>query len=144
MATITAVEAPLTARWATLMWLLAIGAGVAESIVGATQADASLPALAAQLSVRALVYGALFVTIDRYFRHGVPWSRYLLAGLLGTVGLASLIYEPITWLADHHLADLNWSPMFVLSAGLRAVHLSALAAALALTFHPDTNRWFRR
>ena len=24
------------------------------------------------------------------------------------------------------------------------IHLSALLAALALTFHPDTNRWFRR
>ncbi|MEV0289374.1 MULTISPECIES: hypothetical protein [unclassified Kribbella] len=144
MATTTAVEAPLTARWATLLWLLAVGAGVAESVVGAIQADSSLPALAVQLAVRTLVYGGLFVTIDRYFRHGVPWSRYLLAGLLGTVGLASLVYQPITWLADHQLSDLSWSPSFLLSAGLRTIHLSALLAALALTFHPDTNRWFRR
>ena len=79
------------------MWLLAVGAGVAETVVGAVVAvgdGISMPALAAQLAVRTLVYGGLFVTIDRYFRRGVPWSRYLLAGLLGTVGLASLIYEP--------------------------------------------------
>lgn len=144
MATTTAVEAPLTARWAILMWLLAVGAGVAESVVGAIQADIPLPALAVQLAVRTLVYGGLFVTIDRYFRHGVPWSRYLLAGLLGTIGLASLVYQPITWLADHDLTDLTWSPSFVVSAGLRAIHLSGLLAALALSFHPDTNRWFRR
>ena len=69
---------------------------------------------------------------------------YLLAGLLGTVGLASLVYEPITWLADHDLTELTWSPAFFLSAGLRTIHLSALLAALALTFPRDTNRWFRR
>jgi hypothetical protein len=146
MATITAVEAPLTARWATLMWLLAVGAGVAESVLGAVQAvrdDISLPALAAQLAVRTLVYGGLFVTIDRYFRHGVPWSRNLLAGLLGTVGLASLVYEPVTWLTQHDLNNLDWSAPFLISAILRTVHLSTLLAALTLTFHPETNRWFR-
>jgi hypothetical protein len=103
-----------------------------------------MPALAAQLAVRTLVYGGLFVTIDRYFRRGVPWSRYLLAGLLGTVGLASLVYEPVNWLTQHDLASLTWSAEFLTSATLRSIHLSALLAALVLSFHPDTNRWFRR
>jgi uncharacterized membrane protein (DUF441 family) len=127
------------------MWLLAVGAGVAESVLGAVEAvrdDIALPALVAQLAVRTIVYGGLFVTIDRYFRHGVPWSRYLLAGLLGTVGLASLVYEPVSWLTDNNLTALDWSPTFVLSAVLRTIHLSTLLAALALTFHPQTNRWF--
>ncbi len=129
------------------MWLLAVGAGVAETVAGAVVAvgdGISMSALAAQLAVRTLVYGGLFVTIDRFFRRGVPWSRYLLAGLLGTVGLASLIYEPINWLTDHDLTSLTWSAGFVLSAALRSIHLSALLAALALSFHPETNRWFRR
>jgi hypothetical protein len=128
------------------MWLLAVGAGVAESVVGAIVAigdGISMPALAAQLAVRTLVYGALFVIIDRYFRHGVRWSRYLLAGLLGTVGLASLIYEPIAWLADNNLTAVNWSASFFVSATLRTIHLSALLAALVVSFRPDTNRWFR-
>jgi hypothetical protein len=128
------------------MWLLAVGAGVAETVVGAIDAihdGISLPALTAQLAIRTLVYGGLFVTIDRYFRHGIPWSRYLLAGLLGTVGLAFLIYQPITWLTDNDLTTLTWSAQFLISATLRTIHLSALLAALALTFHPDTNRWFR-
>lgn len=146
MATIAPPSAPLTARWATLLWLLAVGAGVAESALGAVEAirdDISLPALAAQLAVRIIVYGGLFVIVDRYFRHGVRWSRYLLAGLLGTVGLASLVYEPITWLAGNDLSSLDWSVLFVTSAVLRAVHLSALLAALIFTFHRETNRWFR-
>jgi len=147
MATIAPPQTPLTAHWATWMWFLAVGAGVAETVVAAVGAvgdGISMPALAAQLAVRTLVYGGLFVTIDRYFRRGVPWSRYLLAGLLGTVGLASLIYEPINWLAQHDLTTLTWSAEIVLSAALRTIHLSALLAALALTFHPETRRWFRR
>jgi hypothetical protein len=68
----------------------------------------------------------------------------LLAGLLGTVGLASLIYEPVSWLTQHDLMSVTWSAEFVLSATLRTIHLSALLAALVLSFHPDTNRWFRR
>lgn len=128
------------------MWLLAVGAGVAETVVSAIAAigdGISLPALVAQLAVRTVIYGALFVIIDRYFRHGVRWSRYLLAGLLGTVGLASLIYEPITWLANNDLTDLDWSASFLISAPLRTIHLSALLAALVLSFHPETNHWFR-
>jgi hypothetical protein len=128
------------------MWLLAVGAGVAETVVGAIAAvgdGISMPALVAQLAVRTVIYGALFVIIDRYFRHGVRWSRYLLAGLLGTVGLASLIYEPITWLANHDLTDLDWSAWFFISAPLRTIHLSALLAALFLSFRPETNHWFR-
>ena len=38
MATTTAVEAPLTARWATLMWLLAIGAGHGQPAWGEVRA----------------------------------------------------------------------------------------------------------
>lgn len=128
------------------MWLLAVGAGVAETVVGAIAAvgdGISMHALAGQLAVRTVIYGALFVIIDRYFRHGVRWSRYLLAGLLGTVGLASLIYQPITWLADNDLTHLDWSASFFISATLRTIHLSALLAALALSFRPETNRWFR-
>jgi hypothetical protein len=129
------------------MWLLAVGAGVAESVAGAIVAvgdGISMPALAVQLAVRTLVYGGLFVTIDHFFRRGVPWSRYLLAGLLGTVGLASLVYEPISWLAENDLTHLDWSASFLITATLRTIHLRALLAALTRTFHPDTNRWFHR
>lgn len=130
-----------------MLWLLAVGAGVAESVVGVVGAikdGAPMPALAAQVAVRALLYGALFVVIDRYFRHGVRWSRYLLAGLLGTVGVASLVWGPITWLLDHDLSSLDWTPSSVLTFALRSVHLTAVLTALALSFHPQTNRWFQQ
>lgn len=130
-----------------MMWLLAVGAGVAESVVGVVGAigdGIAMPAIAAQIALRTLVYGGLFVVIDRYFQRGVRWSRYLLAGLLGTVGTASLVAGPIGWLLDHDLSSIDWSAQFVLTAVLRSVHLTAVITALVLSFRPDTNRWFRR
>jgi len=130
-----------------MLWLLAVCAGVAESVIGVIGAigdGVAMPAIATQVAIRALVYGGLFVVIDRYFRHGVNWARYLLAGLLGTVGIASLVAGPIGWLLDHDLASLDWSAHFLLTAVLRSVHLTAVLTALALTFHPDTARWFHR
>jgi len=148
MAIIAPSQAPLTARWATLLWLLAVGAGVAESVVGAAGAIAdgvSASNLVAQIAVRTVIYGALFVVIDRFFRHGVPWSRYLLVGLLGTVGFASLVYGPATWLlGGGEFAALPRSAEFLAEVALRSVHLTALVTALAFTFHPETTRWFRR
>src|SRR5689334_1420066 len=139
--------APLTARWATSLWLLAVGAGVAESavgVIGAVGDGVAMPAIAAQLAIRTLVYGGLFVVIDRYFRYGVPWSRYLLAGLLGTVGIASLVAGPIDWLLDHSLGSIDWTARFLLTAVLRGLHVTAVVSALVLSFRTDTNHWFRR
>jgi len=148
MATIAPAEAPLTARWATSLWLVAVGAGVAETVVQVVQAHGdgdSMSSLAGQLAVRAVIYGALFVVIDRYFRRGVRWSRYLLAGLLGTVGVASLVAEPIGWLIyNGDLSSVDSSAAFLTIATLRWVHLTAVLTALALTLHPQTARWFRR
>ncbi|MFF1822533.1 hypothetical protein ACFVWG_34845 [Kribbella sp. NPDC058245] len=139
-------QAPLTARWATMLWLLAVGTGVAESVVGVVGAvgdNAPMAGIAAQIAIRTLIYGGLFVVIDRYFRYGVNWARYLLAGLLGTVGIASLVIGPIGWLLDHDLAGIDWSAQFLLTAVLRSVHVTAVLTALLLTFTPETTRWFR-
>jgi hypothetical protein len=146
MGTITRAEAPLTARSATNWWLLAVGAGVVETVVQvgvALGSDVSTSAIAGQIAVRAIIYGALFVVIDRYFRRGVRWARVLLAGVLGTVGVVSLVTEPIGWLVDNgDFSTIDWSAGFLVIAALRAVHLTAVISALVLTFHRDTTRWF--
>ncbi|ADB34118.1 hypothetical protein Kfla_5102 [Kribbella flavida DSM 17836] len=140
--------APLTARTATSAWFLAVGAGVAESVlglVGAIGDGTPVVGLVAQVALRTIVYGGLFVTIDRYFRHGVPWSRWLLTVLLGTVGLATLLISPISWLADGaDVASVDVTAGFVVFAVLRTVHVLAVITACVLTFHPDTTAWFRR
>lgn len=129
-----------------MLWLLAVGAGVVETVVQVGLAladDVSTSAIVGQIAVRAVIYGALFVIIDRYFRRGVRWSRYLLAGVLGTVGVVSLVTEPIGWLIDNgDFSTIDWSVSFVTIAALRVVHLTAVISALFFTFHRDTARWF--
>ncbi|MGW6283003.1 hypothetical protein [Kribbella sp. NPDC055071] len=131
---------------ATSLWLVAVGAGVVETVVQVAHALAdgdSMSSLAGQIAIRAVIYGALFVIIDRYFRHGVRWSRYFVAGLLGTVGVASLVSEPIGWLISNgDLTTVDWTATSVIIAGLRTVHLTAVLTALVLTLNPQTARWF--
>ncbi|MEV5966329.1 hypothetical protein AB0L70_31470 [Kribbella sp. NPDC051952] len=138
--------APQTARLATSLWLVAVGAGVVETVVQVTNAlgdGDSMSSLAGQIAIRAVIYGALFVIIDRYFRRGVRWSRYFVAGLLGTVGVASLVSEPIDWLVSNgDLTTVDWTATSVTIAVLRTVHLTAVLSALALSLHPQTARWF--
>jgi hypothetical protein len=148
MGTNARVDAPLTARWATVLWLVAVGAGVVETVVQVVHAyddGVSMSSLAGQVAVRAVIYGALFVVIDRYFRRGVRWSRYLLAGLLGTVGIASLVTEPIGWLIGKgDWSSIDWSTTLLAIVVIRAIHLTAVLTALVLTTHPETSQWFNK
>ncbi|HWD81116.1 MAG TPA: hypothetical protein VG497_19620 [Kribbella sp.] len=139
---------PLAVRGATTLWFAAVGAGVAESVLGVLGAIADgtpVLGLMVQIAFRAIVYGGLFVVIDRYFRPGVRWSRLLLTGLLGTVGIASLVAGPIGWLLHNgDFGTIDWSASFVAFTAIRCVHISAVIGAILLSFHADANRWFRR
>jgi len=141
-------EAPVPVRAATAAWFLAIGAGVAESVLGVIVALSSdstpVAGVVAQVALRTIVYGGLFVVIDRYFRRGRGWSRPLLAVLLGVIGMATLIASPISWLAndrDFHALDVDAG--FVVFAVLRTIHVLAVIAGVVLMYRPEANRWFR-
>jgi hypothetical protein len=114
-------------------------------VVHAYDDGVSMSSLAGQVAVRAVIYGALFVVIDRFFRRGMPWSRYLLAGLLGTVGVASLVTEPIGWLLGNgDWSTIDWSTTLLAIVVIRAIHLTAVLTALVLTLHPETSQWFNK
>ncbi|WP_020386526.1 hypothetical protein [Kribbella catacumbae] len=141
-------EPPVAIRAAIAAWLLAVGAGVAESVLGVIDAisDGSMPpaAIVAQVGFRAIVYGGLFVVIDKYFRLGRNWSRHLLAGLLGVVGMATLVIGPIQWLLDGaDFGAIELSPGFFAFAVIRSVHVMAVVTGVVLMYQPDANRWFR-
>lgn len=145
---IVQTEPPVPVRAATAAWFLAIGAGVAESVLGVIGAlgDRSVPwpALLAQIAFRAVVYGGLFVVIDKYFRLGRNWSRQLLAGLLGVIGMATLVVGPIQWLrTDGDFGAIDLSVDFVAFAILRGVHVMAVITAVVLMYRPEANRWFK-
>ncbi|NEA34605.1 hypothetical protein [Streptomyces sp. SID13031] len=141
-------EPPVAVRAATAAWFLAVGAGVAESILGVIGAlgDRSIPwpALLTQIAFRTIIYGGLFVVIDKFFRLGRNWSRHLLAGLLGVVGMATLIVGPIQWLlADGNFGAIDVTADFAAFAAFRSVHVMAVIAGVVLMYQPDANRWFK-
>ena len=140
-------EAPVSVRASTAAWFLAVGAGVAESVLGVSGAIAdgsSWPGLVAQIALRTIVYGGLFVLIDTYFRRGRGWSRTLLAVLLGIAGMATLVVGPIQWLAsDETFSRLDVDAGFVAFAVIRTVHVMAVIAGVVLMYRPEANRWFR-
>jgi hypothetical protein len=139
---------PVPVRVATAAWFLAVGAGVAESVlglIGALDGSVAWPALVAQLAFRAIVYGGLFVVIDKYFRLGRNWSRHLLAVLLGVIGMATLVVGPIQWLLTNgDFGTVEVTAGFVAFAVIRAIHVMAVITGVVLMYQPDANRWFRR
>jgi hypothetical protein len=139
-------EAPWAVRGATALWFAAIAAGVAESVLGVLGALAdgtSVGGLLVQIAFRTMVYGGLFVVVDRYFRPGARWARWLLVGLLGTVGIASLVVGPVSWyVQDGDFGALDWSWPFAAFALVRCLHVTAVISAIVLSFSRDANRWF--
>ncbi|MFC0626736.1 hypothetical protein [Kribbella deserti] len=135
---------PHSVRLSMALWLTAIGAGVAESVIGASAAISSesgvTPALAAMIAFRVLLYGGLTMLVLR-LRSGRNRVRIALTGLLGVIGLATLVIEPIKWLA----AGAHWAEVDLdLYAGIRAIHILAVLGALVALYRPASNRWFRR
>lgn len=142
------MEPPVPVRAATAAWFLAVGAGVAESVlgvIGALDGSVAWPALLAQIAFRAIVYGGLFVVIDKYFRLGRNWSRHLLAVLLGVIGMVTLIAGPLQWLlTDADFGAIDFGADFVAFAVIRSVHVMAVITGVVLMYQPDANRWFKR
>jgi hypothetical protein len=133
-------HAPAPVRTAFVVWLGALGAGVAEMIL--RSADAPLGAIALRLGI----YAALAVVMVR-MRAGRNWARWTLALLLGIVGTFSLVTEPISWLAGGHSlsAALDGATLTgVLIAASRTVHLLCVFVAVPLMFVPSASAFFRR
>ena len=131
------------------LWLLAVAAGVFETVlvvVDATDGEVgSANQVAVGVAVRLLVFTGL-VYLAAQLRQGRNWARVALAVLYGGIGTLSLVIGPVTWLAEGGsladavaVADLG----SVLFAASRAVHLGAVIAALLLMFHPAANAYLR-
>ena len=128
-----------------LLWLTAVAAGVAETVIRVIGSLAGGPD-SSGLLVRAVVYVAAVYVIAQ-MRLGKRWARLTLAVVLGGIGTLSLVIDPISWLAAGNplgevfaRADL----LFAFIAPIRAVHLAAVVAALIFMFLPAANAYFRR
>jgi hypothetical protein len=140
---------PKQLRASYWLWLLAVAAGVFETVLVVVDATDGEVGTATQVgvgvAVRLLVFTGL-VYLAAQLRQGSNWARISLAVLYGGLGTLSLVIGPVTWLAEGGsladavaVADLG----SVLFAASRAVHLGAVIAALVLMFHPAANAYLR-
>ena len=139
------VSAPKDVRASFVLWLTAVGAGVAETVIRVIFTLTGDPE-SNGLLLRVTVY-AVAVYVAWQMRRGKGWARITLAVLLGGIGTLSLVVDPISWLAGGHSLDDFFAQanlLFVLIAPIRAVHLAAVIAALVLMFLPAATAYFRR
>ncbi|MFD0589931.1 hypothetical protein ACFQZE_18275 [Paenibacillus sp. GCM10027627] len=132
-----------------LLWLLAIAAGVFEMAIAVTEEAVSGAGIQAGLfiavGIRIVIYAVLVWITVQMFR-GRNGARIALAILLGGIGMASLIYDPIEWLAQgNSLANAfdGTTVYSILFAVSRIVHISAVILAVIFMFRPAANRYYR-
>ena len=139
-----------------LLWLTAVAAGVLETIIRVIDAllvgsasgsggETDVTGVISGVVIRVIVYTLVVYIITR-MRLGKRWARLTLAVLLGVIGTLSLVIDPISWLAGGNSLNEVFTEadlLFFLIAPIRAVHLAAVIAALALMFLPAANTYFR-
>src|SRR5918998_1341201 len=91
---------PRDVQTAALLWLVAVGAGVAETLVRVVDSlfAGSSGDTVSGVVVRVIVYSVVVYVITR-MRLGKRWARMALAVVLGGIGTLSLVVDPISWLA---------------------------------------------
>lgn len=149
-APVPTVPIPLPVRTAFALWLVAVAAGVLETllVVGEMVAGGSGAAgkIAVGVTIRLVVFIAAVVTA-LYMRRGRGWARIALALGLGVVGTASLVAEPIRKLVQGEsigAAISHANALDLLFGASRALHVTAVLLAVVLMFLPAANAYFRQ
>jgi hypothetical protein len=141
----TDTRAPAAVRAAFVMWLVAVGAGVFETVLVVASGQAGGGA-AVGVTVRVAVFVAAVLVAVR-MRAGRRWARLTLAVGLGVLGTLSLAVDPLLWLLDGNSLSgvLAESGAIDLAFGAsRVLHVVAVLAGCVLMFVPSANRYFRR
>jgi hypothetical protein len=141
----TDTRAPAAVGAAFVMWLVAVGAGIFETVLVVASGQAGDGA-AVGLTARTAVFLAAVLVALR-MRAGRQWARLTLAVGLGVLGTLSLVVDPLRWLLDgnslsHVLAESG--PVDLAFGTSRVVHVVAVLSGCVLMFVPAANRYFRR
>nr|GID87433.1 hypothetical protein Ade03nite_63570 [Actinoplanes derwentensis] len=126
------------------MWLVAIGAGVFETVLIVTSGRAAGGSVIG-VTVRAVVFIAAVLVVVRMYS-GQRWARWVLTGALGLLGTLSLTADPVLWLAEGNSineAVRNSGAVDLLFGGSRVVHVAAVLCGCVLMFVPSANAYFR-
>lgn len=141
---------PGPVRTAFVLWLVAIGAGVFETVLAIIDLLADGSAAPGEIAVGVVIRLAVFVAagvIAIRMRQGRNWARLALVLLLGVGGTLSLVIAPIQWLLEGN--SLNTALANVTLTGFlfttsRVIHVGAVLGAVVSMFRPDANAYFRR
>lgn len=138
-----ATMVPRPVVWSARGWLIAVAAGVLETVIQAlTSEDYNV---AVQLTVRSVVY-VLATVVSLQLRRGNGWARIVLTVVLGGLGLFSLLVEPVSWFvaggAPGAFVGAADAPTLAVIL-LRTAHVVAVLIALVLMYRPAANRYFR-
>ncbi|MGN9785928.1 hypothetical protein ACTMTF_31190 [Nonomuraea sp. ZG12] len=142
-------QTPQTVHAAAILWLVAVAAGIFETVLAVTGLLSSGTAGAGEVlsgvGLRVVVFGTACLLIWRMWQ-GRDWARWSLTGLLGVLGLLSMVVAPVQWLlaggsiteavAQAGVRDL-------LFGGSRALHVLAVLGAVTLMFQPRARDHFR-
>ncbi|MCE0767275.1 hypothetical protein LWC35_30870 [Pseudonocardia kujensis] len=140
--TTTTRTPPAVVALAVAFWFTALGCGVAETLVRLATPDPPGPvSLAARFVLHLCLAGLVLALYS-----GRVAARRAVALLMGLLGTASLVVEPLRWLAaggsvPEFLAAADGPTIAVVV--LRAVHVLAVLAAVTAMFRPAANDWFR-
>lgn len=133
---------PFVVAASVALWLGAILAGVAESLV---RLAGPIPPTFGELAARSAIYLVLVVLVVQ-LRTGREAVRWTVVAVLGVVGTWSLLAEPAQALFDGATVAgfvVTASGPELLAAALRTLHVVEVLGALALLFHPASNEFFR-
>jgi hypothetical protein len=142
---------PASLEQAVTLWLVAIGAGVFETLLVVANVlwgDSSLAngeSLIAGVAVRLVIFVAMTL-VALQVRRGKNWARWTIGILLGVFGLLSLLIQPISWFMEGHSVGEAFANLTLASAAFmlsRAVHMVSVVAATVLMFVPTSNNFFR-
>ena len=142
---------PASLKQAVALWLVAIGAGVFETILVVANVlwgDGNMAngeGLNAGVAARLVIFVAMTL-VALQVRLGKNWARLTIGILLGVFGLLSLVIQPVSWLIEGHAVSEAFAHLNLASAAFmlsRAVHMVTVVAATALMFVPTSNNFFR-
>jgi hypothetical protein len=142
---------PASLQQAVTLWLIAIGAGVFETLLVVANVLWGNGSLAngedlnAGVAVRLVIFAAMTL-VALQVRRGKNWARWTIGILLGVFGLLSLVIQPVSWLLEGHAVSEAFANLSLASAAFilsRAVHMVSVVAATALMFVPSSNIFFR-
>jgi hypothetical protein len=135
---------PWQIQLATLCWVTAASAGAVETVnhsVRALLAGADAGTTVAGFAVQAVAFSGVLAVAGQLW-NGRNWARLVLAVLVGGVSTATLVDGPMSWvLSGAPWPDLD--PTVVSLAAIRALHITAVWAAVLLTLSPAAGAYVR-